>query len=140
MKLFQTNKSKKNNLLKINSVRKFHFDEITGFSKNSLIYFPLQIFFLLLAMSFIVIAVFYYRLPPEIPFFYSLPWGEEQLAKNYYILFIPGFTLTIFLINFIFVLIISKKDIFLAQIILWSTCFIAVLSLITLIRIIFILI
>lgn len=133
MKLFQLNNKKINNL---NPGKKFQFTQISDFSKNSHIYIPLQIFFLILALSFIIIGIFYRSLPPQIPFYYSLPWGEEQLAQNYYILLLPGFALVIFLVNFIITLLISKKDLLLAQIILWSTCFVALLALITLIRII----
>ncbi len=28
-----------------------------------------------------IIALFWRRLPPVVPLFYSLPWGEEQLAS-----------------------------------------------------------
>lgn len=39
------------------------------------------------------------KLPPEIPLFYSRPWGEEQLADKKFLFLLPTFALTSLFIN-----------------------------------------
>lgn len=41
----------------------------------------------------------YGDLPPQIPLFYSRPWGEEQLAGSLNIFLLPIFSLVFLLIN-----------------------------------------
>jgi hypothetical protein len=38
-------------------------------------------------------------LPPQIPLFYSRPWGEEQLVDNWLIVILPLFTIIFFFVN-----------------------------------------
>lgn len=37
-----------------------------------------------------VLAIFWKTLPPQLPWFYSLPWGEQQLASKLWIVSILG--------------------------------------------------
>ena len=58
-----------------------------------------------LSLSFLVLGAIslvfsWAKLPPQIPLFYSRPWGEEQLAPKYQIIFLPAIALFIFLFNF----------------------------------------
>lgn len=39
--------------------------------------------------------IFYKDLPPEVPLFYSLPWGEGQLVPPYTLAMLPGIALAI---------------------------------------------
>src|SRR4051812_30238744 len=41
------------------------------------------------------------QLPEKVPFFYTLPWGEGQLAPSYYLWGLADLALAIFLINLI---------------------------------------
>lgn len=54
--------------------------------------------FLLLA-SFFLIALFWSRLPPKIPLFYSRPWGEEQIAQPEFLLLLPASVLVVLIAN-----------------------------------------
>jgi len=36
-----------------------------------------------------ILLVQFYHLPPQIPLFYSRPWGESQLADWWFILILP---------------------------------------------------
>lgn len=40
-------------------------------------------------------------LPPQLPLFYSLPWGEKQLATKGLIFLLPIFSLAVFLVNWL---------------------------------------
>lgn len=37
-----------------------------------------------------VLALFWNRLPPQLPWFYSLPWGEKQLVYKMWLVWILG--------------------------------------------------
>lgn len=55
-----------------------------------------------LSASFILLLFSWFKLPPETPLFYSLPWGEEQLASPFLLWLLPGSSLVTILINLIF--------------------------------------
>lgn len=65
------------------------------------------IFFLPIALSFLTIGIILLnlsKLPPEIPLYYSKPWGEEQLAHPLSLFILPvgtliWFIMTLFLIS-----------------------------------------
>lgn len=76
-------------------------------------------------------------LPSQIPLFYSLPKGEEQLGNNFQIILIPFFSLLIFGLNlFLSSLYYAKER--LVSILLLSISFVSsILFLITFIKIVF---
>jgi hypothetical protein len=53
----------------------------------------------------LTIIVFWNKLPPEIPLFYSKPWGQEQLAQTPFI-FLP---ITVSLVFLAINMIIAKQ-------------------------------
>lgn len=55
--------------------------------------------FTVLLLFTVLIAVFYNRLPPYIPFFNSLPWGTQRLFSSMVIIFLPAVFLSIIIIN-----------------------------------------
>lgn len=81
------------------------------------------------------IFVFWGRLPPQIPLFYSKPWGQEQIAPNV-LIFLPTalsflfFTINIFLGKFF-------ADPFVKKALLAGGATVLALAAITTIRIIF---
>lgn len=64
------------------------------------------------AFSFVLMIIVFLikvnNLPPQIPLFYSLPWGENQLAETWMIFIIP-----ILMILFIFINNFLEKKFFL---------------------------
>jgi hypothetical protein len=46
--------------------------------------------FLVLGYLLILVGVFWSKLPPEIPLFYSLPWGEQWLVHKNGLLVLSG--------------------------------------------------
>ncbi len=61
-----------------------------------------RVFLLSLFILILVFIIKINNLPPQIPLFYSLPWGENQLAETWMIFFIPLIMiLFIFINNFI---------------------------------------
>lgn len=66
------------------------------FSRHS---FIMAAFFWL--VSLMLLVFFWFRLPSQIPLFYSHPWGEEQLASPPFVFLLPGGVLAIMTINFL---------------------------------------
>lgn len=54
----------------------------------------------ILFIFFILIIWKWSSLPPQLPLFYSLPKGEEQLGRSWQILLLPLLSLVIFGVNF----------------------------------------
>jgi hypothetical protein len=52
--------------------------------------------------SLFVLLFSWFRLPPEVPLFYSLPWGEEQLVSPFFLWFLPGSSSALIFFNFAF--------------------------------------
>lgn len=128
---------KTNTLSSTNLKSEARFKSISAFINNSHYYLPIRLFLVILGISFILLAICFKRLPPSVPFYYSLPWGEEQLARPSDLFMIPFAVMVIFLLNFILSILLLKRDYFLVQILMWSSCLIALGGLITLTKIIF---
>jgi hypothetical protein len=56
--------------------------------------------FLLLLFQASLIGIFYLKLPPILPLFNQLPWGDDRLGTNYEILLPLVITLVFFLFNY----------------------------------------
>lgn len=67
------------------------------FFKNPLTAIIIPLVFALI--TFLTILLFFGSLPAKLPLFYSLPWGENQLASHNQFFIIPATILLITLIN-----------------------------------------
>lgn len=94
---------------------------------------------LMLSLLMVVIILALYRfLPPKLPLFYSLPWGEKQLAGKEQLLIIPSSIALVSLGNLIFSWHLhSSQDIF-KKILYFSSLLITLLMTITFLKIILI--
>ena len=70
--------------------------------------------FLFLA-QIIIIIWFYNQLPPQIPLFFSRPWGQSWLASSASIFILPLFSLITLLINYFLALYFHPKKLLLSQ-------------------------
>jgi len=73
-------------------------------------------------------------LPPEVPLFYGLPIGEEQLTKSMFLILPPVVAIIFTIINSVAVNVI--KDDFVQKTLLAITLFVSLLTSITVIKII----
>jgi hypothetical protein len=55
----------------------------------------------IIVLSIVYVAFYYNSLPPLIPLFNQLPWGEQRLSKTIGIFIPPLIALLIFLVNLI---------------------------------------
>lgn len=54
-----------------------------------------------LLIQWLLVGLFIWQLPPEIPLWYSLPSGKMQLASPPWLLVIPGLSMIFFMTNLI---------------------------------------
>lgn len=85
----------------------------------------ISVFFLLIGLLFT--GFFWQRLPPVIPFYYSLPWSNSQLGTPVNLFMLLASTLCIFVLNSSFAFIIFSKSKYLAHILLAASPVILVL-------------
>ncbi len=86
----------------ISTIGLFWQDKINARLSRWNIYF---IIFQLIYLFFV-----YDNLPPEIPLYYSRPWGESQLTSPNHLFFLPILCLVIWLLNYLFSTFYLKKN------------------------------
>lgn len=107
---------------------KFHLND--EFKRDPFLRWSLLISLVIEVLSLIALFLSWKKLPPLVPLFYSLPWGEEQLATPLTLLLflLSGFFIS--LINLIVAYLVFSRSKFLAHILLaitvMSTCLICV--------------
>ncbi len=92
-----------------------------GFIADKFTFVSLIACFLFLFLQCALIAFYWKRLPPEIPIFYSMPWGGQMLGKTAFIWVIPFIDLIITLLNLALVVTFVKENKFLTKILVSST-------------------
>jgi len=95
--------------------------------------FQLSVLFWLGQISVIIFSWRY--LPPQIPLFYSRPWGKEQLADPVGLFILPCLSLLVSLVNLILLITLFKKERLISQILAISMAAFNLLCLITLVEI-----
>ena len=105
--------------------------------KFNLVVFSLCAVFVILQ---VLILIFYWkRLPPQIPLFYSKPWGHAMLATNFFVWILPMLGAFFVFLNFLIVIFLTRDNKFLsralvvASLIVGFLTFYATLKVITLI-------
>lgn len=83
------------------------------------------------------LAFYFRQLPPLVPLFYSLPWGETQLAPALYLLLFPIISLGVLLISFLITLVSPIEEIFLWRLVFIYSAFASFLTTVGLEKIIF---
>jgi hypothetical protein len=96
----------------------------------------LQIGFVLWLGEILLIIFSWSFLPPKLPFFYSRPWGEEQLVSPFMLFLLPALGLVIFFINSFVSALLPKEEKLMKQVLSITFAVFNFLSLVTLIQII----
>lgn len=102
------------------------------FLENKFSRFSLQLGFVFLLAQILALLAVWRSLPPQVPLFYSRPWGEEQLASPQTLWLLPGLSLAVTLTNFFTNLILTQKQAPLRQILSATSSVFSLLCLITL--------
>ncbi|OGF99678.1 hypothetical protein A3D78_02365 [Candidatus Gottesmanbacteria bacterium RIFCSPHIGHO2_02_FULL_39_14] len=94
--------------------------------------------FILISFLFLAMIIWKWReLPAEMPLFYSLARGNEQLTSPIGFLILPFFSVSLFTIHFILAIFIFHWEKLAAKILLISALMVTLALLLTFIRIIF---
>ncbi len=105
-------------------------------SQDNVIISSLQWRYVFLLIQVGLLLFFWKKLPPQVPLFYSLPWGERQLVGPIGFWLLPAICIVISLANFAFISLFFKEEKFLNKLLGIFTCLFNFLCLFTLLRII----
>lgn len=89
----------------------------------------------LISLSIIFIVFKFKTLPPEVPLFYSLPWGEKQLAPKFFLFLLPLSSVITLLVNIFFAK-KAKEELLVAKLLIIGAFLFSLLAIITLFKII----
>jgi len=67
------------------------------------------------------------KLPPQVPIFYSRPWGEDYFGPSYMLFILPGLALVFYLVNNLVSLFLAREQ-FLRKLFLVFNCLICFLT------------
>lgn len=93
-------------------------------------------FLFIIPLVAIIIAT-YPNLPPVIPFFNSMPWGEDRLANSNIAIFLPMLLLAIFVGNILQAAFAYSKYVLVSRIVMFNTFLFLLLGLLAYLQILF---
>ena len=112
--------------------------ELDALLENKTTRFSIRLSLSLLALIIILIAVFWGKLPPQLPLFYSKTWGKDQLASKWWFLTLPFICFLIVILDLRLASLFLKKEEWLAKILVWTAVILALLVSTTIIRVLLI--
>lgn len=77
------------------------------------------------------------NLPSQVPLYYSLPWGETQLASASVLFLLPTFSIVILLINNLFSISLASTNTLLSRILIFASLAVSFFFLVTLAKIVY---
>lgn len=90
---------------------------------------------LLLSLFFFIFKL--RSLPPQVPLWFSRPWGQDQLASPYWLLLLPLTSLFVYIINAVISLYVTSEYLVFTQLLFISSLIVNILSFVALIKILF---
>jgi hypothetical protein len=94
--------------------------------------FAINLFIIILTLLYILVS--FRNLPPYLPLFNQLPWGEQRIAETVWIFAIPFLCFVIFVFNLIYSEITYKKIPLLARIMVVTSFLVSVLAMLFVVR------
>lgn len=88
----------------------------------------------LLQASLILVSVS--KLPPQLPIFYSMPWGEKILAAPFMIWILPASCGFVFVVNYFLATFWVRDDLFLMRVLLTFSFLVSVATFYDLVKIV----
>lgn len=104
---------------------------------NRIIVLATRLVILLSVVSIILLIILWHRLPPQVPLWYSRPWGEGQLAHPAWLFLLPLGSLFWLSLAIFCSVYVTKDHLTFNQIVFLSTVVASLLSCITLVHILF---
>ena len=101
---------------------------------------PISIVILVVLIISIVLGVLYAKLPPQIPLYYSLPWGDEQLTHPSMLFFLLGGGFVGFWIHVVIGNMLKKVSLLFTHILIIGSAILYLLLIFSVMKIIFLVI
>ncbi len=96
-----------------------------------------KLVFVSILISVILLLWRYPKLPPLVPIWFGKPWGIDRLAHPLWLVLLPAGSLIILIINTILSRILTRDMLIFTQILAATALIVAILSLVTLTKILF---
>lgn len=82
---------------------------------------PLLWSFLITTASALAVSVFFFKIQPQVPIFYSLPRPAQHLASKQWLFLFPAISFLISFIQVVILRIIKQKDKLLIKLFAWTS-------------------
>jgi|SRR3989344_2597215 len=106
----------------------FRTEASTGLLQDRFSFWAILLCLIFTAAQIAIILVSFKKLPPELPIFYSKPWGEPMLASPLFIWILPGLSFLFAAVNYLIArLLISETFLYRVLIVFAPTCAFAAL-------------
>jgi hypothetical protein len=105
--------------------------------QDSLISLVVKLSFIINGLELLILVIVWRFIPPQVPLFYSRPWGDEQLVDKIILFFIPAVSLVFNIINLLLGNYFLGKEKLLAKFFIFTNFLINLLLIITLVEILF---
>lgn len=124
-------------LNQINPAKQLFFDSGLSPEKDQA-FFRIELTMALFSLLMLPVAWWVYRsTPPEIPLFYSRPWGGSQLVSSVGLYWLAGGGIIVTLIHALLAVKFHKNHRLLSQVSLWSGAYILVIIAISMVTVYF---
>ena len=90
---------------------------------------------IMILLAALMVGIFYKRLPSELPFLYSLPWGEKQLIGRVWFSLSPVVCGLVFSLDMWLSYLVSKSDEVLGKVVVWFGVGIVAMYLVTFLKV-----
>lgn len=112
--------------------------ESKSFVASNKLFFWINVLPIIISLILIIVILFGIRsLPAKLPLYYSLPWGDDQLATHQEFLLIPISIVIITLFNSVISWQLHPSQSFLKRILLFSPLIVSLLLTVTFLKIVF---
>ena len=105
-------------------------------SADSVVRWGMGVSALLLLGQWLLLGFFVWQLPPEIPLFFSLPTGSQQLANRSWYLILPSLSIVIFVVHLVLIRFSSNYVKVYGEIIAWGAALAIFLATIAMINVV----
>lgn len=90
--------------------------------------------FILILLSIIYILLYLKSLPPFIPIFDQMPWGDQRIAQTIWLFLIPLLSFSVFAVNLTFSSFIYKRNVLVARLFSVTSFLFSILSFLFIVR------
>jgi len=113
----------------------FALESLKQIWQDHLLSWSIKFSVVIIVVQLATILLFYKNIPPQIPLFYSRPWGAEQLANKFNLFILPGTLFGLLITNLILTVLFLTKEKLLVKIFMATNILVSLLLGITFFKI-----